>query len=78
MAIYIYSDSLIIIIFFFLPSPVPLGLRIQAWSTVKLTSPHGDQTPGPWSQLASFQVGLETVQLPDKMAGLILNTGRII
>lgn len=75
MAIYVFR----FINFFFLPSPIPLGYTgIQAWSTVKLTSPHGDQTPGPWSQLASFQVGLETVQLPDKMAGLILNTGRII
>lgn len=37
---------------------------------MKLTSPHGDQTPGPWSQLASLQVGLESVQLPDKMADL--------
>lgn len=70
-----YSDSLI---FFRQVQCIPLGLRIQAWSTVKLTSPHGDQNLGPWSQLTSFQVGLETVQIPDKMSGLILNTGRII
>lgn len=42
--------------------------RLWLWNRAKLTSPHGDQTPGPWSQLASYFKQLEAVQLPDKMA----------
>lgn len=51
MAIFV-TDSLI----FFSPRPMyTLGVKNTVWGLrTQLTSPCGDQTPGPWSQLASL------------------------